>query len=197
MLRNVKHCPWLLIWFQRIYVTTSRQLKRLDSVSRSPIFSHFGETIQGAITIRAYGQQERFIQESQNKVDNNHMCYYPWIVSNRSASINNQAQPQLFLPHLIYKVIVCCVVCSLPCLNLCCRWLAIRLEFVGNCIILFAALFAVIGKDSISPGIVGLSITYAMAVSHATLTWATKSMLHWMTFLQENDSRELLEQATP
>ena len=49
------------------------------------------------------------------------------------------------------------------------RWLAIRLEFVGNLIILFAALFAVIernsGGGSLDPGLAGLSITYALQVS--------------------------------
>ena len=47
------------------------------------------------------------------------------------------------------------------------RWLAIRLEFVGNLIILFAALFAVIGRNSggsLDPGLAGLSITYALQV---------------------------------
>ena len=48
------------------------------------------------------------------------------------------------------------------------RWLAIRLEFVGNLIILFAALFAVIERNSggsLDPGLAGLSITYALQVS--------------------------------
>lgn len=44
------------------------------------------------------------------------------------------------------------------------RWLAVRLELIGNFVILFAALFAVISRDSIESGLVGLSITYALQV---------------------------------
>ncbi|WAQ96707.1 MRP1-like protein [Mya arenaria] len=134
-----------LVYFfaQRFYVATSRQLKRLESVSRSPIYSHFGETVTGVTTVRAYRQQERFIETSETKVDNNLVCHYPSIISN--------------------------------------RWLAIRLEFVGNCILFFASLFAVIARDDLSPGIVGLSITYALNVTQ-TLNW----MVRMTTELETN-----------
>jgi ABC-type multidrug transport system fused ATPase/permease subunit len=45
---------------QQYYRCSSRELRRLDSVSRSPIFSHFAETLAGVASIRAYGAQDRF-----------------------------------------------------------------------------------------------------------------------------------------
>lgn len=42
------------------------------------------------------------------------------------------------------------------------RWLAIRLEFLGSFIILFAALFAVFARESLTPAVVGLSLSYAL-----------------------------------
>jgi ATP-binding cassette, subfamily C (CFTR/MRP), member 1 len=53
------------------YVPTSRGLKRLDSVSRSPIFSHFGETLEGTSTIRAFRMQPQFIRDNERHVDYN------------------------------------------------------------------------------------------------------------------------------
>lgn len=64
-------------------MSTSRQLKRLESVTRSPIYSHFGESVVGSPTIRTYKQDERFIQETEAKVDFNQKSYYPAVSSNR------------------------------------------------------------------------------------------------------------------
>ncbi|EFN62768.1 Multidrug resistance-associated protein 1 [Camponotus floridanus] len=122
-------------FIQRFYVATSRQLKRLESVSRSPIYSHFSESVTGAQLIRAYGVQEQFIRESENRVDFNQVCYYPSIIAN--------------------------------------RWLAVRLEMVGNLIIFFAALFAVLGRNTMSSGLVGLSVSYALQITQ-TLNWLVR-----------------------
>uniref|UniRef100_A0A674KAE7 Multidrug resistance-associated protein 1 n=1 Tax=Terrapene triunguis TaxID=2587831 RepID=A0A674KAE7_9SAUR len=115
---------FVYFFVQRFYVATSRQLKRLESVSRSPVYSHFNETLLGVSVIRAFEEQTRFKQQSDLKVDENQKAYFPSIVAN--------------------------------------RWLAVRLECVGNCIVLFAALFAVIARNSLSPGLVGLSVSYSL-----------------------------------
>ncbi|KAM9837504.1 ATP-binding cassette sub-family C member 3 isoform 1-T1 [Aulostomus maculatus] len=122
-------------WVQRFYVATSRQLKRLESVSRSPIYSHFSESITGSSVIRAFGRHSAFVLMSDMKVDENQKSYFPGIVSN--------------------------------------RWLGVRIEFIGNCIVLFAALFAVTGKENLNPGLVGLSVSYALQVT-MSLNWMVR-----------------------
>ena len=68
---------------KRVYIATSRQLRRLDSTTRSPVYSNFGETIQGLTSIRAYHVQQRFIDLSDRLLDRNQSCYLTSCVSNR------------------------------------------------------------------------------------------------------------------
>lgn len=62
---------------------SSRELKRLDSVTKSPIYAHFSETLGGVSTIRAYGSNLRFLQENERRLDLNQRAYYPSVSSNR------------------------------------------------------------------------------------------------------------------
>lgn len=49
----------LFFFFQMYYRPVNRDLQRLESVSRSPIFAQFSETLSGVSTLRAYNQQAR------------------------------------------------------------------------------------------------------------------------------------------
>lgn len=71
------------IIYQKYYLRTSRELKRLDSVSRSPIYAHFQESLGGLSTIRAYRQQKRFVTENEWRMDANLRAYYPSVSANR------------------------------------------------------------------------------------------------------------------
>ena len=56
---TVPYCTELYYYvFLQVYFTrTRRQVTRLQAIAKSPIFSHFSETINGAATIRAFNQQ--------------------------------------------------------------------------------------------------------------------------------------------
>jgi ABC-type multidrug transport system fused ATPase/permease subunit len=60
-----------LIYFiiGKVYINASRDLKRLESVQRSPLYQQFGETLSGMTTIRAYGDERRFIRDNLNQVN--------------------------------------------------------------------------------------------------------------------------------
>lgn len=73
----------LYLYIQRYYLRTSRELKRLDSVSRSPVYAHFQESLSGIATIKAYRQQNRFAMENEWRVDENLRAYFPNINANR------------------------------------------------------------------------------------------------------------------
>ncbi|KAJ3113711.1 hypothetical protein HDU96_003040 [Phlyctochytrium bullatum] len=61
-----------LYWFtQSVYRYSSRELKRLESISRSPLYANFGETLAGLSTIRAYREQNRFIRANDRFADAN------------------------------------------------------------------------------------------------------------------------------
>jgi len=120
---------------QKLYISSSRQIRRLDMISSSPIFSHFTETVTGATSIRAFNATERFTEESINLVSRNNQCCW--------ASLNSN------------------------------RWLGVRLENIGNLIILASSTIAVASRGYMSPGMAGLSISYSL-MSTETLNWMVR-----------------------
>lgn len=85
--------PWFLLTLpplgvifvilQRRYVRVSRELKRLDGLSRSPIYAHFAQTAQGIVSIRAYGATQRVLSKYMALIDANHRAYVLFVNSGR------------------------------------------------------------------------------------------------------------------
>ncbi|KAF9404553.1 hypothetical protein BGZ94_004106 [Podila epigama] len=69
------------------YIASSRELKRIEAITKSPLYSHFGETLVGVSTIRAFGAESRFMEEVLAKLDNNNTPYYFLWMCNRWLSV--------------------------------------------------------------------------------------------------------------
>ncbi|KAM7127618.1 multidrug resistance-associated protein 1-like isoform 4-T4 [Ciconia maguari] len=55
------------------------------------------------------------------------------------------------------------------------RWLSVRLEFLGNLMVFFAALFVVLAGNTVSSSAVGLSISYALNIIQSLNFWVRKA----------------------
>ncbi|KAL7585144.1 hypothetical protein Lser_V15G41587 [Lactuca serriola] len=62
---------WLNFWYRGYYLATSREITRLDSITKALVIHHFSESIYGAMTIRCFKKQDRFVQENVERVDGN------------------------------------------------------------------------------------------------------------------------------
>ncbi|MCD7470796.1 ABC transporter C member 14 [Datura stramonium] len=62
---------WLNVWYRGYFLATSRELTRLDSITKAPVIHHFSESISGVMTIRCFRKQEMFCQENVNRVNAN------------------------------------------------------------------------------------------------------------------------------
>ncbi|KAI7895791.1 P-loop containing nucleoside triphosphate hydrolase protein [Mucor mucedo] len=69
------------IYYGLKFVAASRELKRMDSVSRSPLFTLFSETIVGVTTIRAFGMSQHFMLDMLHRIDvNARPMFYAWTI---------------------------------------------------------------------------------------------------------------------
>jgi ATP-binding cassette subfamily C (CFTR/MRP) protein 1 len=65
----------VVVCVSRVFAPASRDLKRLDGSSRSPIYNCFSETLVGLDTIRAWNLQDQFLDEQLGHMKKNLACY--------------------------------------------------------------------------------------------------------------------------
>lgn len=69
------------------YRSSARELKRLDSLGRSKVLSHFTETLTGVSTIVAYGEQEQFLKKNEKSLNRMNASYLLTLVNQRWLAI--------------------------------------------------------------------------------------------------------------
>ncbi|EPZ35647.1 ABC transporter domain-containing protein [Rozella allomycis CSF55] len=74
---------WISIYYRNAYVASSREIKRLDAISRSPIYSFLSTSLSGLATIRTMKKEEEFNQAFYFKQDQNTNCNFAFQMVSR------------------------------------------------------------------------------------------------------------------
>ncbi|XP_055361142.1 ATP-binding cassette sub-family C member 4-like isoform X12 [Betta splendens] len=85
--------PWILIllfplltvflFLRRYFLQTSRDIKRLEATTRSPVFSHLSVSLQGLSTIRAFRVQQRFQHMFDEYQDRHSEAWFLFLTTSR------------------------------------------------------------------------------------------------------------------
>ncbi|CAK4112910.1 unnamed protein product, partial [Aphanomyces euteiches] len=84
---------------------SSRELKRLEGVSRSPIFSSFAETLDGVQTIRAFKMDRHFIRQNRKAVDTNAKFLFALVGVGRWFSVRTYLVSVLLIAIMLTVII--------------------------------------------------------------------------------------------
>ncbi|XP_051568184.1 ATP-binding cassette sub-family C member 4-like [Myxocyprinus asiaticus] len=99
--------PWILIpvlplligflFLRRYFLRTSRDIKRLESTTRSPVFSHLSSSLQGLWTIRAFKAQERFQQMFDAHQDLHSEAWFLFLTTSRWLAVRLDGMCSIFV----------------------------------------------------------------------------------------------------
>jgi ABC-type multidrug transport system fused ATPase/permease subunit len=131
--------PLILVYITltNYYLNTSRQLKRLESITRAPILSHIDDTISGVSVIRSFHKEDDMLTKHNKNLNDNIYVYY--------------------------------------CKKLVDRWLSVRLETLGNILVLVSSTLLLVNYNTAHSGHIGLSLNNALGITN-TLNWAVRSV---------------------
>lgn len=122
----------------------------MESNSRSPIFSGFGELLEGIVTVRAFSAEKRFLDALHTRVD---------LTTQVSMQIVSDCSHILTKSQMWY---------SFWMTN---RWLLLNFDTLGALAVLVTTLFALSGM--VTAGTAGICITSAMAFTNS-IYWACR-----------------------
>ncbi|TPX68327.1 hypothetical protein SpCBS45565_g03207 [Spizellomyces sp. 'palustris'] len=87
------------------YISTSRQIKRIESVTRSPVYSNIPSTLEGLSTVRAFGAETRFANRFVDLQNDNTRMYFCFISCARWLGFRLDVGSALFLAVVAFGAV--------------------------------------------------------------------------------------------
>lgn len=74
---------FIFYYLRKYYITTARSIKRLEGITRSPVFSHLANSLYGLATLRAFGAQKTFEKKFDDYQDSHTSAWFLFISASR------------------------------------------------------------------------------------------------------------------
>lgn len=101
--------PFLMIpfvAFRNAYIVSSRQMKRMDAITRSPVYSSFSVAIEGKTTIRSFGVQKLFENELNRVLNDNTRVFFSFTSTGRWLGVRLDLLSAIFFIVLLFATIL-------------------------------------------------------------------------------------------
>nr|KAF6367422.1 ATP binding cassette subfamily C member 4 [Myotis myotis] len=96
----------IFIVLRRYFLETSRDVKRLESTTRSPVFSHLSSSLQGLWTIRAYKAEERFQELFDAHQDLHSEAWFLFLTTSRWFAVRLDAICAIFVTVVAFGSLI-------------------------------------------------------------------------------------------
>ncbi|RAL06916.1 P-loop containing nucleoside triphosphate hydrolase protein [Aspergillus homomorphus CBS 101889] len=90
------------------YLAGAREVKRLESTAKSPIFEHFGSSLAGLVTIRAFSKSDAYTSMIYNRINAHAQAWWAMLLFNRWLSF------RMNLVGALFATLTAAVILSLP-----------------------------------------------------------------------------------
>lgn len=98
----------ICVWIAAIYLHGAREVKRLESNAKSPIFEQFGSALTGVGTIRAFSKTDTYIERMFAKLDDYSTTYWHLWAFNRWMGL------RMALVGSLFSTIVAAIILLIP-----------------------------------------------------------------------------------
>jgi len=137
----------LFFWLSQYYRNTSRELRRLENVARSPLFSHFEATLDGLTSVRALGAERGFLAACCSLIDSHSAIWYANQCSNRWLALRLDT---------LGAVVLLSTSCAM---------------IIGSTLTTDET-----GRRHLNSGLIGLTLSYALSVT-SKLNWTVRNSI--------------------
>ena len=97
---------WYFLKIRTIFVTSTRELKRLEGMARSPIFAMLSEALGGIATIRANGYIPYFKRKFEQAQDSHTRIFFGFIAASRWIGFRMDSIVTMFLTVVCFLAVV-------------------------------------------------------------------------------------------